>query len=249
MALHLLMRLRAPLIAFGGETIDNHGVIRDFPALSMVTGLLANALGWDRGDDAQHNRLQERLVMGARLDADGVRLVDYQTALLYQDDSGWTTRGQPDVRKKSDVFYVETDTPLGLKKAGTHLRYRHYHADMDVLLALRLQPVDESPTLADLAAALDKPARPLFMGRKNCLPTERVMAGWVEADNILGALEAAAPTLSRPVRAQWPLGEGDLPSMQETKDVCDERNWTSGVHGGWRPVREGVLRPTQKEAA
>ena len=238
MAQHLLMRLRAPLIAFGGETIDNHGVIRDFPALSMVTGLLANALGWDRGDHVRHNRLQERLVMGARLDADGGRLVDFQTAQLQADDKGWTTRGVSEERAGGAGTY-----------ASPHLRYRHYHADMDVLVAIRLQPADESPSLADLAAALDKPARPLFIGRKNCLPTERVMVGWIKADNILGALEAAAPALQRPARAQWPLGEGDLPSMQATKDVCDERNWTSGVHGGWRPVREGLLRPMQQEAA
>ena len=230
MARHLLMRLRAPLIAFGGETIDNYGVIRDFPALSMVTGLLANALGWDRGDDANHNRLQERLVMGARLEADGERLVDFQTAQLQANDKGWTTRGMPEERAGGAGSY-----------AGPHLRYRHYHADMDVLVAVRLQPADESPTLDELAAALDKPARPLFVGRKNCLPTDRLMAGWIEADDILGALQLAAPTLQTPVRAQWPDGEGELPG-DRLVDVCDERNWTSGVHGGWRPVREGLIK-------
>jgi CRISPR system Cascade subunit CasD len=25
-------------------------------------------------------------------------------------------------------------------------------------------------------------------------------------------------------------------------DICDERDWSSGLHGGWRPVREAVLR-------
>jgi CRISPR system Cascade subunit CasD len=126
---------------------------------------------------------------------------------------------------------------------------------MNVLVALRLQPAEESPTLHELAAALDKPARPLFVGRKNCLPTARLMAGWVEADNILSALQLAEPALSHNVRAQWPDGEGRLPGQQDrTLDVCDERNWTSGVHGGWRPVREGVLRfasqrTTEQEAA
>lgn len=68
------------------------------------------------------------------------------------------------------------------------------------------------------------------------------MAGWVEADNILSALQLAQPALSHKVRAQWPDGEGCLPDQQDrTLDVCDERNWTSGVHGGWRPVREGML--------
>ncbi len=232
MARHLLLRLRAPLIAFGGETIDNYGVIRDFPALSMVTGLFGNAMGWDRGDDALHNRLQERMVMGARLDSDGERLVDFQTAQLQANDKGWTSRGVAEERAGGAGSY-----------AGPHLRYRHYHADMNVLVALRLQPGDESPTLEDLATALDKPARPLFVGRKNCLPTSRLMAGWVEADNILSALQLAEPALLHNVHAQWPDGEGRLPDQQDrTLDVCDERNWTSGVHGGWRPVREGVLR-------
>jgi CRISPR system Cascade subunit CasD len=220
------------LIAFGGETIDNYGVIREFPALSMVTGLLANALGWDRGDDVKHNRLQERLVMGARLEADGERLVDFQTAQLQANDKGWTTRGMPEERAGGAGSY-----------AGPHLRYRHYHADMDVLVALRLQPADESPTLDDLAAAIDKPARPLFVGRKNCLPTDRLMAGWIDADGILNALQRAESIAADPVRAQWPDGEGRLPDQHDRcLDVCDERNWTSGVHGGWRPVREGLIQ-------
>ena len=42
----LILRLEAPLIAFGGVAIDHIGVIRDFPALSMLTGLFANALGF-----------------------------------------------------------------------------------------------------------------------------------------------------------------------------------------------------------
>lgn len=238
MARHLLLRLRAPLIAFGGETIDNYGVIRDFPALSMVTGLMANALGWDRGDDALHNRLQERMVMGARLDANGERLVDFQTAQLQANDKGWTTRGVAEERAGGAGSY-----------AGPHLRYRHYHADMNVLVVLRLKSDEEVPTLDDLAAALDKPARPLFVGRKNCLPTDRLMAGWVEADNVLSALQLAKPALPYNVRAQWPDGEGRLPDQQDrTLDVCDERNWTSGVHGGWRPVREGLLHFTSQAA-
>ena len=249
MARHLLIRLRAPLIAFGGETIDNYGVIRDFPALSMMTGLMANALGWGRGDDTLHNRLQERMVMGARLDAVGERLEDYQTALIYEDDAGWTTHGKAEGRKKSPSYSPMPDGRRGL----TLQRYRHYHADMNVLVALRLQSADESPTLDELAAALDKPARPLFVGRKSCLPTDRLMAGWIEAGDILSALQLAEPAFPSDVRAQWPDGEGHLPGQQDRSlDVCDERNWTSGVHGGWRPVREGSLRfaplsPAQQE--
>ncbi len=65
---HLILRLEAPLVAFGGEAIDNYGVTRDFPAASMLTGLLANALGWRRTDRAAHQRLQDRMVFAARRD-------------------------------------------------------------------------------------------------------------------------------------------------------------------------------------
>ena len=228
---HLLVRLSSPLIAFGGETIDNFGVIRDFPALSMVTGLIANALGWDRGDDALHNRLQERLRMGARLEAPGSRLTDFQTAQLGAADKAWTTWGKVEERRGGAASY---DSP--------HLRYRDYHADLTALLALRLEPANDSPTLDGVAQALDRPQRPLFIGRKPCLPVGRLVAGWVDAESVLQALQLAPlANGARGLRAQWPDGEGQLQG-DRLVDVCDERNWTSGVHGGWRPVREGLIK-------
>lgn len=230
---YLLVRLSSPLIAFGGETIDNFGVIRDFPALSMVTGLIANALGWDRGDDMLHNRLQTRLLIGARLEAQGTRLTDFQTAQLGANDKAWTTWGTVEERRGGAASY---DSP--------HLRYRDYHADLDALLAVRLEPTDESPTLDEVAQALDRPQRPLFIGRKPCLPVGRLVAGWVEADSVLHALQLAPQRDDADgLRAQWPEGEGQLPGDRSV-DVCDERNWTSGVHGGWRPVREGLIKNT-----
>lgn len=230
MALHLLVRLHGPLIAFGGETIDNYGVTRDFPALSMVTGLLANALGWDRGDAAKHNRLQARLRMGTRLEDTGERLTDFQTAQIDANDKGWTTWGVAEERRGGAGSYV-----------GPHLRYRDYHANLNALLVLRLVPDDEAPTLDDIARALDKPVRPLFIGRKSCVPACRLVQGWIDADNVLqGLREAAAPTTHR-VRAQWPDDEGCLSEADRILEVCDERNWLSGVHGGWRSVREGII--------
>lgn len=238
MARHLLIRLSSPLIAFGGETIDNFGVIRDFPALSMVTGLIANALGWDRGDDVLHNRLQERLLVGTRLETQAQKLREYQTAELFEDDAGWTTFGQPEGRAKSPSYSMEKNG----RKSLTLQRYRDYHADLTALLALRLDPADESPTLEEIAQAMDRPQRPLFIGRKPCLPVGRLVAGWIDADTVLQALQLVRLAIGQDgLRAQWPDGEGQLPG-DRLVDVCDERNWTSGVHGGWRPVREGLIR-------
>lgn len=239
MARHLVLRLASPLIAFGGETIDNHGVIRDFPALSMLTGLIANALGWDRGQDALHNRLQQRLRMGTVLEPEFSTVNDYQTAELFEDDIGWTTHGEPEGRKKSSSYSPKADG----RRALTLQRYRDYHANMVAWVALHLEPADEAPTLEQIAAALDRPARPLFIGRKPCLPTGRLVAGWEDAEHVLGAMQAwtqRLPAHGPSWRAQWPDGQGSLPSDRRS-DLCDERNWTSGLHGGWRPVREGLL--------
>lgn len=234
---HLLLRLQAPLIAFGGETIDNYGVIRRFPALSMVTGLLANALGYDRSEADRHNRLQERLVMGTRLEVEGNSVTDFQTAQLGAKDEGWTTRGVPEGRAGGAATY---ESP--------HLRYRDYHADLHALIALRLRSETETPTLDDLASALDRPMRPLFVGRKPCLPTCRLFAGWCDAYDLLSALAAQPAEANVSLPAQWPEGEGVLPGMHAS-ELCDERNWLSGVHGGWRPVLEGRLRPTSRAGA
>ena len=76
------LRFETPLASFGGETIDARGVIRDFPSQSMLTGLLANALGWTRSMRAEHQELQNRIVFGALHERDpGMRrMTDYQTA-------------------------------------------------------------------------------------------------------------------------------------------------------------------------
>jgi CRISPR system Cascade subunit CasD len=96
--------------------------------------------------------------------------------------------------------------------------------------------------LDDIALALDQPARPLFIGRKPCLPSCRLFAGWAEGDNVLQVLQSAAPLEGAVdnVRMQWPDGEGRMQG-DRVFDLCDERNWSSGVHGGWRSVREGAF--------
>ena len=233
---HLILNLEAPLMAFGGETIDNYGVIRWFPAASMLTGLFANALGWRRVERERHQRLQDRLVFAARIDREptgDVRMQDFQTAQLDKSDRGWTTRGQAEGRAGGPNTY---DAP--------HLRYRDYFADMRVTVALRLEPEEELPTLNYLAETLQEPARPLFIGRKPCLPSAPLFAGLREGDTALDALLATpladGRDMAEDLRLLWPNGEGGNGVRENrTYMLTDERNWLSGLHGGGRLVCEG----------
>ena len=238
---HLIMALEAPLMALGGETIDNYGVTRSFPAASMLTGLLANALGWRRVDREQHQRLQDRMVFAARIDrepASSLRITDFQTAQLGARDRGWTTRGVPEGRDGGPNTYN-----------APHLRYRDYYADMRVTVALRLEPSEEVPLLDDLAVALEEPARPLFIGRKPCLPSAPLFGGFSDSDTCLAALLTwplvdgpSAESHPASQRALWPDGEGkEGLAARHTYMLTDERRWTSGLHGGGRMVCEGAV--------
>lgn len=227
---HLLLRLEAPLMSFGAEAVDAYGVVRDFPARSAITGLIGNALGWDRTDTAHLDGLQRRLVMGSVRLREGRRVRDFQTAQLGAGDQGWTTRGRPEGRAGGAATY---ESP--------HIRYRDADADAMLLVALRLEPVAESPDLDAIAAALDRPERPLFVGRKPFLPSGRLHAGFVAATTIRTALKLACgeyPGASQ--RAQWPEGEGTNEDGQVV-EMTDGRNWRVDVHAGLRRVAEGRL--------
>lgn len=220
--LWLKLDLAAPLMAFGGVTVDQIGVTRDFPSASMLTGLMANALGLDWTDRAAHQDLQDRLIFGAALLREGVRLTDTQNVQLAKDDRGWTTRGVPEGRD-------------GASYNAPHRRWRDHLADARALVVLRLAP--GRPDTAALAAALERPARPLFIGRKPCLPSAPLLAGRVTAATAWEALLAAG---AAGARALWPAAEG--PEGHHAYPITDQRNWgTTLLHGGRRMVVEGRL--------
>jgi CRISPR system Cascade subunit CasD len=242
----LLLRLDAPLISFGGTVIDAKNVTDDFPSRSMVTGLLGNALGLDHRDVPQLSRLQERIQLACRRDRAGERLIDFQTVDLGQSflEEGWTTWGKKEGRGG------------GTAGSGTHIRYRHFLADAVYTLALTLSPADEAPSLEQLAGALDAPARPLFLGRKACLPSGPLSLGVREVESLLDALRAA-PLSARVGRAGAPTCLVRLPRGTSLpggvafaeRAVTEERDWPNQVHVGRSIVLEGFLPCGSEEVA
>lgn len=229
---YLLLRLEAPLMAFGGPMVDQIGPTLDFPGPSLLAGLLGNALGLCHADAGALEALQARLRPAALLVRPGRHLCDYQTVALGQPHlvgTGWTTRGRPESRN-------------GASSEDTHIRYRWYLADALVAVALALEPADVPPTLADLAAALDHPARPLFLGRKSCLPVAPLRLGEiVSASGPLEALRLAlqrlpgAPAASRLAEIDARLFAA-MPPGAEADRLIDLRDWHNQMHTGGRRV-------------
>lgn len=217
----LLLRLEAPLMAFGGVAIDNIGGTDQLPSASLLTGLLGNALGYKRSDANRLRALQSRLRYAVRADRRGHALQDFQTAQLAKDDKAWTTRGAPAGRDGGAKTY-----------ASPHIRYRQYHADAAVMVAVHLAPETDSPTPAECAAALNAPARPLFIGRKPCLPSEPLFVDIVEADSLVDALQQAPLCDAPETEKVWLYEQSERNEGADLIRLSGRRDWANDVHQG-----------------
>lgn len=232
----LLLQFDAPLISFGAPIVDNRGVIQPYPALSMMTGLLGNALGFDHSEFDRLERLQERLWYASRQDRRGEKITDFQTVDFSQEhldkSRAWTTRGTIEGRSTR------------LQKQ-THIRERDYWADSVHTVAVTLRNPEEHPTVDRLEEAVQHPERPLFVGRKTCLPAAPLHLGRIQADSLVGALETA-PLHPRAddrtsYRAWWPCEPDDQPDADMVKPVTDRRDWRNQIHVGERWIAEGSI--------
>ena len=245
----LVLHLQAPLMSFGGSQVDQIGPTGRFPTMSQVTGLFANALGYSHGDFDRLQALQSRLSIASALVREGEELQDYQTVDLGQAhlrSPSWTTRGSTEHREGGPAA-----------RYGTHIRFRRYRADASVLITVSLSPADEKPMLNEIGNALMAPARPLFIGRKPCLPSTRLFVGFIaDADSLTDALTRVPDSFphqwsviagtddSVTAMAEWPVNDdrASSPSVSfETHRVIDRRDWRNQLHGGERVVARGTL--------
>ena len=225
-----ILRFEAPMMSFGAPIVSEEGLIQPFPALSMMTGLLANALGYDRREAEKHERLQRAIAYAVREDVPGEKIVDYQTVDLgsphmmaygsKKDSVAWTTWGRLDQRAGSN------------SSRGTAQRNREYWADAQYTIALHVVGMSAD----DIETALTRPERPLFIGRQPCLPAARIFQGSVEASSPREALRmpSTIPTDDEgnevvPTRIWHESGDG--------KPVTDARDWANQIHVGERHVR------------
>jgi CRISPR system Cascade subunit CasD len=222
----LLMHFDAPLQAYGGVLVDSIGKTDPVPGASLLTGLFGNALGWNHGDAPRLQALQERLDFAVRVDQAGELMTDYQTVDLGQThlvDTGWTTWGRREDRRG------------GVASIGTHIRSRQFWAGRVLTLAVGLHG-DGPPDLDTLGAALRRPARPLFIGRKPCIPGRPIYRGYSEGENLAQiVLHAPFPEqVKRPERVEVWNRANEPRTDGSTLRFTDQRDWSSQFHTGSR---------------
>lgn len=237
----LLLRLEGPLQAWGDVAHDVHRPTRAFPSRSALTGLLASALGWTYADGARTNALQDALHFAVMAERDGTVITDYQTAELARVTEGWTHWG---IEKRDIQNVLRTDRVYGRapRLTSTQQLWKRYLADASFLVVLGLH--DGAPvTLDSIAAALRRPARPLFLGRRACLPACPLLEGETEALRPYDALLAHAPV--RGARCWYESADGP-PCLEGMFDLWDRRDFVSGRFEGARTLVEGRVAAAQE---
>ena len=175
----LFLRLEGPLQAWGERARWSVRDTSTEPTKSGVVGLLGCALGLTADEDLAD--LSRGLRMGVRCDKEGVILTDFHTIV-------------------GGVLSAE-----GKIKNDTVLSLRSYLCDASFLVALQ-----GAPELIDhLALAVQRPAWPIYLGRRACVPTRPVYEGVGDYADLVNALR------------EWPCQGGVLPGEDGLRAVLE----------------------------
>ena len=193
---HLALYLRAPLQSWGASSKFGDRGTLDAPTRSGLLGLLAAACGVDKNDET---RDREWLARAAKLSVAvlafrrGDRMADYHTVgARYDKDDPWQKRMIP-------------TTPDG-KPRGTDLTHRDYLADSGFGAVLS----GDDALIDEMATGLADPVWGVWLGRKNCIPTEPILAGVFESE------DAARDALAGRLRSSLERGGGKVAGGDST---------------------------------
>lgn len=202
---YLLLWLEAPLQAWGHDSKFGRRDSLDFPTKSGVLGLICcarGAGGEERGWLARFADLDMQIEAFVPRGAQGKPLP--RQPLLR--DFHMVGSGYDDADPWQSLLIPKTAEGKKAVGGGTKMTYRYYVQDMAYAVALEVPEAQA----AELAAALQSPVWDLYLGRKNCVPTEFIFQGvHANAGAALAAGRNLAEGKGRTLGLRVVQGEGD----------------------------------------
>lgn len=183
---YLLLWLEAPLQAWGHDSRFGRRDSLDFPTKSGVLGLICCARGTggeEREWLAAWADLDMQVEAYVPLDKQGQPLPRqpllrdfHMVGSGYDDQDPWQT-----------LLIPKTSEGKKAVGGGTKMTYRYYLQDMAYAVALQAP----AELVEEVSEALRNPAWDLYLGRKNCVPSEFIGQGvFADADQALAAARA-----------------------------------------------------------
>lgn len=149
----LLLRIAAPIQAWGDESKYDIRGTRNEPTKSGIIGILAAAMGYRR-DSKEIGELANAIRFGVRVDQPGTVLRDFHTARA------------PKYSKNGSLKYEDNGT-LVMEK-DPYITQRYYLCDACFLVGLECEDKEFLKVLKD---AIETPAFSLYLGRRSCPPS------------------------------------------------------------------------------
>lgn len=181
---YLLLWLEAPLQSWGFDSKFGRRDSLKFPTRSGVLGLLCAALGYSGEQKeflAQMSSKQQLVVSYLRNDEKKQTITPEPLLMDFQ----MVGSGYDDSDPWQSLLIPKTSEGKKAVGGGSKMTYRYYLQDARFAVVLECSQAES--TL--FSEALQNPMYDLFLGRKNCVPTEFIYQGVFDSEN--AALEQA----------------------------------------------------------
>lgn len=175
---YLLLWFEAPLQSWGFDSKFGRRDSLKFPTRSGVLGLLCAALGYS-GEQTEFlssmSKYSQLVISYNRLNAKNEKvfseplLMDFQmVGSGYDDQDPWQS-----------LLIPKTSEGKKAVGGGSKMTYRYYLQDARFAVIMQCSPFEVNT----FASAFQNPIYDLYLGRKNCVPTEFICQGIFESED------------------------------------------------------------------
>lgn len=218
---YILLWFEAPLQSWGSDSKFGRRDTLAFPTKSGVLGLVCSALGAGGAQRellAEFAPLRQTAISFARSKQKEDKVVKQDREPLLR-DFHMVGSGYDDKDPWASLLIPKTSEGKKAVGGGTKMTYRYYLQDAAFAVALEVPGVKAE----SIAEALQNPAWDIYLGRKNCVPTDFVYRGIFDQET--AALVQAETIAVEKHRiedfrvVQGALGEGEADEVFTINDV------------------------------